>query len=210
MIPQPKFTPTNNLFGSKTETLTRGKEEIRDEVQKELDDKIYELPGELLNLELGDALANILGAEAEDILDKNFVNKKKLEDEALENIKEEYGFKEIKDPIDEASVPHQLDFFYCGSNENFVQTCKFLSLNNENREFIAFLISDTGQNIMTNNSLSITLNLNILSTRISTQMKIFIAFFYLNRTKKREKSQNVSHAIIALKNMSKNICLPFQ
>ena len=163
MIPQPKFTPTNNLFGSKTETLTREKEEIRDEVQKELDDKIYELPGELLNLELGDALANILGAEAEDILDKNFVNKKKLEDEALENIKEEYGFKEIKDPIDEASVPHQLDFFYCGSNEKFVQTCKFLSLNNENREFIAFLISDTGQNIMTNNSLSITLNLNIFS-----------------------------------------------
>ena len=70
MIPQPKFTPTNNLFGSKIETLTREKEEIRDEVQKELDDKIYELPGELLNLELGDALANILGAEAEDILDK--------------------------------------------------------------------------------------------------------------------------------------------
>ena len=67
MIPQPKFTPTNNLFGSKTETLTREKEEIRDEVQKELDEKIYELPGELLNLELGDALANILGAEAEDI-----------------------------------------------------------------------------------------------------------------------------------------------
>ena len=163
MIPQPKFTPTNNLFGSKTETLTREKEEIRDEVQKELDDKIYELPGELLNLELGDALANILGAEAEDILDKNFVNKKKLEDEALENMKEEYGFEEIKDAIDEASVPHQLDFFYCGSNEKFVQTCKFLSLNNENREFIAFLISDTGQNIMTNNSLSITLNLNIFS-----------------------------------------------
>ena len=30
-----------------------------------------------------------------------------------------------------------------------------LSPNNDNREFIAFLIYDTGQNIMTNNSLSI-------------------------------------------------------
>ena len=30
-----------------------------------------------------------------------------------------------------------------------------MSLSNDNREFIAFLISDAGQNIMTNNSLSI-------------------------------------------------------
>ena len=33
--------------------------------------------------------------------------------------------------------------------------CNFLSLNKGNNEFVLFLGSDTGQNIMTNNSLSI-------------------------------------------------------
>ena len=114
--PSSNFTPSNNLFGSQTQTLTREREEIKDKVQKELDDKIYELPDDPPKLELGDSLANIFGPEAEDILDEKFVNKKELEDEALENIKEEYGFEEIKDAFDEGSVPNQLDFFYGGSN----------------------------------------------------------------------------------------------
>ena len=121
---------------------------------EEIDDKIYEIP-DLPKLELGDDLANILGTEAEDILKENFVNSKKLEDEALENIKEEYGFEEIKNAFDEASVPEQLEFFYGDNNENFVRACNFLSLNEDNNEFISFLCSDNGQNIMTNDSLSI-------------------------------------------------------
>ena len=43
-------------------------------------------------LELFDGLANVLGPEAEDILEDNFINSKKPEDDVLENIKEEYGF----------------------------------------------------------------------------------------------------------------------
>ena len=39
----------------------------------------------------------MLGAEADDILDEKFVNKKKQEDESLENFREEYRFEEIKD-----------------------------------------------------------------------------------------------------------------
>ena len=81
------------------ETLTREREEIKDEVQKELDDKIYEVTDDPPKLELGDALANIFGPEAEDTLDEKFVNKKELEDEALENIKEEYSSEEIKMPL---------------------------------------------------------------------------------------------------------------
>ena len=137
------------------ETLTREREEIKDEVQKELDDKIYEVTDDPPKLELGDALANIFGPEAEDTLDEKFVNKKELEDEALENIKEEYSFEEIKNAFDEASIPHQLDFFYGSSNENFVQAHNFLSPSNDKREVIAFLISNVGQNLMANNSLSI-------------------------------------------------------
>ena len=102
-------------------------------VQKELDDKIYELLDDRPNLELGDGLANILGPEAQDILDEGFVNKKELEDEVPENIKEEYGLEETKDAFDEVSVPHQLEFLHGGINENFIQVCYFLSPNNDNR-----------------------------------------------------------------------------
>ena len=46
-------------------------------------------------------------------------------------------------------------FFYGGENSNFNQSIEFSSPSNENREFIAFLISDQGHNLMTNNSSSI-------------------------------------------------------
>ena len=100
------FTPSNNLYGSQTQTLLRENEEIKNAVQKELDGKIYELSDDPPKLELGDGIANKLGPEAEDILDEGFINKKELEGEVLGNIKEEYGFEERKDAFDEASVPH--------------------------------------------------------------------------------------------------------
>ena len=116
---------------------------------------MYELLDDPPKLELGDGLINVLGSEAHDILDEKFVNEKKQEEEALENFKEEYGFEEVKDAFDEGFVPNQLDFFYGKQNENFTCAADFLSLNNDSREFIAFLISNPGQNIMTNNSLPI-------------------------------------------------------
>ena len=119
-----------------------------------MDDAIYELP-DTPKLELGDGLLNTLGVQADDILDQEFVNKKQQEDEVLEQIKEEYNFDEIKNAFDEGTVPQQLDFFYGGENSNFNRAAEFLSLSNENREFIAFLLSDLGQNLMTNSSLSI-------------------------------------------------------
>ena len=67
------------------------------------------------------------------------MNAKNLEDEALENIKEEYGFEEIKSAFDEASVPEQLEFFYGGNNENFVRACNVLSFNKETMNlFLSF------------------------------------------------------------------------
>ena len=92
MTPPPKFTPKNNLFGLETQTLTRKKEETKDKVLEEIDEKKKnELP-DPPKLELYDGLANVLGPEAEDILEDNFINSKKPEDDVLENIKEEYGF----------------------------------------------------------------------------------------------------------------------
>ena len=63
----------------------------------------------------------------------------------------------IKDAFDKGTIPPQLDFFYGGKHlsENFIRACNFLSINDENIEFVDFLCSDRGQNVMTNNSLSI-------------------------------------------------------
>ena len=82
------------------------------------------------------------------------MNRKQQEDAALENFKEEYGFDEIKDAFDEAAGPHQLHIFWGENNENFIRAIEFLSPSIENREFIAFLSFEKGQNVMTSNSLS--------------------------------------------------------
>ena len=106
-------------------------------------------------LELGDSLLNSFGAEADDILEQKFVNKIQQEDAVLKQINEDYNFDEIKDAFDEGAVPHQLHFFYGGENSNFNQAIDFLSPSNEKREFFAFVLSDQGQNLRSNNSLSI-------------------------------------------------------
>ena len=56
-------------------------------------------------------------------------------------IKEDYNFDEIKDAFDEGAFPHQLDFFYGGENSNLNQAIELLSPSNENRAFIAFLLT---------------------------------------------------------------------
>ena len=64
-------TPSNNLYGFQTQTWTRKREEVKDVVQRELDDKIYELPDDPPKLELRVGLllgTGLLGTEAEDIL----------------------------------------------------------------------------------------------------------------------------------------------
>ena len=61
-------TPPNNLYGYQTQTWTRKREEVKDAVQRELDDKIYELPDDSPKLELRFDFASLLGPGAEDIL----------------------------------------------------------------------------------------------------------------------------------------------
>ena len=60
---------TRNLFGSQIQNLAREKEKnIRDDVQQQLDDTLYELRDDPPKLELGDGLLNSLGVEADDVL----------------------------------------------------------------------------------------------------------------------------------------------
>ena len=74
----------------------------------------------------------------------------------IDEIKDEYNFNDIKDAFNEGKIPAPLDFlFFGGDNEYFVHACNFLSLNEDNNKLILFSCSDTGLNLITNNSLSI-------------------------------------------------------
>ena len=59
------------MLVSQTQTLTREKEETKNEEPLD-DNKIYELP-EIPKTELGDCLANVLETEGEKILEDDFL-----------------------------------------------------------------------------------------------------------------------------------------
>ena len=94
--------------------------------------------------------------DADEISKDDYVSDKVLEDKTIEQRKDEYNFDEIKDAFDEGQILPQFEFFFLdGENDNFVHACNFLSFNEDSNEFISFLCSNMGKNIMTNNSLSI-------------------------------------------------------
>ena len=104
-------------------------------------------------------------------------NPKELEEKTIEQIKEEHNFDEIKDALDHAAVPAQLEFFHGEDNENFVRACNFLSPNEDNNEFVSFLCSNRGHNIMTNNNLSIHIESGNIFYKIFNTNENFYSFF---------------------------------
>ena len=61
----------------------------------------------------------------------------------------------LKMPLTNKKSPLSWIVYFYGDNDNFAQACNFLFLNENSNEFVSFLFSDIGQNIMTNNSLLI-------------------------------------------------------
>ena len=124
------------------------------DTQVVINDALYELPDDP-DLELGDGLLETLGTNAKDLFQTDSITKKEEEDVILEQIKEEYGFEDIKETMDEGNVPENIYFFYCGESDNFYRALEFVGLSPMNREFGAFLMSDLGRQVMTENKLSI-------------------------------------------------------
>ena len=124
------------------------------DTQVAIDDALYELPDNP-DLELGDSLLKTLGTNAEDLFQTDNITKKEEEDVILEQIKEKYGFKDIKETMDERNAPENIYFFYGGESDNFYRALEFVGLNPMNREFGAFLMSDLGRQVMIENKLSI-------------------------------------------------------
>ena len=58
--------------------------------------------------------------------------------------KDKYDFDQIKDTFDEGKVPSQFEFFFGGGNENFVNVCHLIGLDEDNNEFESCFSSDMG------------------------------------------------------------------
>ena len=71
----------------------------------------------------------------------------------VQQIKQEYGFEDIKESFDEEKIPENIYFFYGGESDNFYRAVEFMGPDANNREFTAFLISDIGRQVMTSNRL---------------------------------------------------------
>ena len=95
------------------------------------------------------------GQKRKDLFLADNITKKKEEDVILEQIKNEYGFEDIKDTIDEGNVPENIYFFYGGESDNLYKALVFVGLSPMNREFGAFLMSDLGGQVMNDNRLLI-------------------------------------------------------
>ena len=151
----------NNLFGSQAATAgprEQDKTSVATKTHQKIDDFLYELPDTgPPTLVLGDGLIQTLGTEAEDLFDVNALStKKEEEDEVLKDLIDEYKINYIKDTMDETSqVPDSIYFLYGGDSQKFVDAVEFIGPSPINREFAAFLLSDLGRQAMTQNKLSI-------------------------------------------------------
>ena len=90
--------------------MTRERVKEKTDTQLAIDDIFYELPDNS-ELELGDALIENLGTTAEDVFQVDKITKEEEEDLVLEKIKEEYGFEDTKESMDEVKVPESIYFF---------------------------------------------------------------------------------------------------
>ena len=104
---------SGNLYGSQTVTLTPESLTKPTETKIDIEDTLYELPGNS-DLVLGDGLIENLAVVAGDLLDAENITKQEEEDVVLEKIIEEYGFEDIKEAFNEGQVPENIYFFMVG------------------------------------------------------------------------------------------------
>ena len=135
--------------------------------------EIYELMRNIPfppRLELSDQILNVV-SDTENVINNDFVKVEELDDKDLQDIKNEYNFKDIKYEFDDGKIPEILEFFYSGDdNEKFKINCEMLGLTGDNSDFIEVLSSKMGEQIMQENSMSIHLEHgNLFYDKVNTQ-----------------------------------------
>ena len=123
--------------------------------------EIYELMRNITSppsLELYDEILNF-SKDAEDMINNDFVRVEELEDKDIQEIKDEYNFEDIKNEFDDGKIPEILKLFNGGDeNEKFRINCEMLHLTRDNSDFIDYLCSMQGEQILQENSMSIHLD----------------------------------------------------
>ena len=125
-------------------------------------------------LELSDNILKVL-SDVEDVINDEFVKVEELDDKDMQEIKDEYNFDDIKNEFDKGKVPEILEFFYGGEdNEKFRMNCEMLGLAGDNSDFIEFLFSSKGEQIMQENSTSIHLKSgNLFHDNLNTRESFY-------------------------------------
>ena len=120
-------------------------------------------------LELSDEILKVL-SYGEDVINDDFVKVEDLDDKDVQEIKDEYNFDDIKNEFDEI-----LEFFNGGEdNEKIRINCEMLRLTRDNSNFIEFLCSSKGEQIMQENSMSIHLESgNLFCDNFNTQESFY-------------------------------------
>ena len=152
----------------------KGKQEIaRENIKSEIDNLMTDILSPPI-LELSDGLLNVLN-DGENIINYDVIKTEDLDEKDIEDIKNEYNFDGTKNTLDEGHIPEILQFFYSGDdNENFRINCEMLGIDGDESEFIDFLWSPKGEEIMQENSLSIHLEPgNIFYNNLNTQESFY-------------------------------------
>ena len=117
--------------------MTKERVKERIDTQVAIDDTFYELPDNS-ELQLGDALIENVVTTAEELFQVDYVTNEEEERVILEKIKEEHGYEDIKESMDEGKVPESICLFYDGESHNFYRALEFIGLSPVNRGFGAF------------------------------------------------------------------------
>ena len=118
--------------------------------------------------------------DAEDIINKDLIREKDLEENDIEDIKGKYDFEDIKSTLDEGNVPENIEFFYSGDdNEKFHINCEMLGVDCDGSKFIDFLCLPKGEEIMQENILSIHLETGNIFYDIFNTQESFYDFLLL-------------------------------
>ena len=90
------------------------------------------------------------------ILDnEDFEQKQEIKKQQDDEINDEIDLNRLKNEINAGEIPREIEFYFGGQNYNFFLACSKLNLSKDNENFIDFLYSDIGSQILREKVLSI-------------------------------------------------------
>ena len=155
------------------------------DIKHEIDKLIKNIPS-APRIKVSDGILNVLG-DAEDVINNDFIKVDEFEDKDIQEIKDGYNFDDKKMNLMMEKFQKYLNFFYGGEgNEKLRIYCEMLGLTDDNGEFIDYLCSTPGEQMLLENSISIHLERgNLFYDNFNNQESFYT--FLLNQQDKNKK-----------------------